>query len=127
MRRIFATISLALVGWTSVASASITLLALPTVLVCCSTGGKHHCSGSVQETRGDSESYLREAPPLCPYRALALIASKHPQFEPASDSTHALAQVYSPILAFAGISYSYADSSEASGRGPPHYILPTNA
>lgn len=126
MRRVFATIALLLVGWTSVESASIALLASPTVLVCCSKAGKHHCTGSVREIPEDRGSYLRGASPLCPHRALALIASTHFQFEPLSAFEQTVPQVYSTISPFVAINHRSFNSSELFDRGPPRYTLLTN-
>jgi len=119
MRRIFATIALLLIGWTTVEPASLASLVSSSVPLCCRKGGKHHCTGSADEDATDGTAHLHAVAPVCPHRAPALAASTHSQLEALSELAQPLPQVYASVyVADSSASHLFV-ARGVFDRGPP--------
>jgi hypothetical protein len=123
MRRIFATIALLLIGWTTVEPAALAALVSSSVPICCRKGGKHHCTGSPSDNATDGNVRLHAVSLVCPHRSQALAPSAHFQLQTPSPFEHQPLLVQSAISmrdTQAQFSVSFSQRFE---RGPPQYSL----
>ena len=76
MQRLIATLTLLLVGWTTVGSAAIAF-AGTAIPLCCQKHGKHHCTGMQDESGDGTGPSVKASSPPCPYRTQTVRLSRH--------------------------------------------------
>ena len=124
MRRIFATIALLLIGWTTVEPASLAALVSSSVPMCCRKGGKHHRTGSPSDDATDGIARIHAVSPLCPHRGEALAGSAHFQFVALSEFAQPLPRVCASLTALDSSGSHLFAQRGVFDRGPPQSSLP---
>ena len=121
MRRLLTLFVLLLTGCTALEPLWLTpVLNAASVPVCCQKHGKHHCTGSGEDSSPDAIPHLRALSAVCPHHGRTLIVTSHFQLEP-SATVQPLPCVFSRLSSIDDASSHELTPRRLFDRGPPQF------